>query len=185
MIDSSAAVLRNLHATPSSTHDEETVTLASFSSQDTVGTTSIRRSKAAQPLFQSGLLPPAVLASSPPHIVRMPMSRPHESDVKRHIPSSYRSTPPVKRSMSAQALSQSGLAGPSSRSMARTTSGSESSSDPKSKDISRKLPRSFTLGTNRVHGAEHNGHPQFPSTVRTVLSDGLRCVPRHYLIIHH
>jgi hypothetical protein len=198
-----AAGTTTLLVQPNIEHNRPKPTPSSFQSVP------INRSKSAQPLSQWGLPPQAVLASSPPHNdgmfmslpsqgggvvavsppaqpnVEASMSRPHESDVKRHIPSSYRSTPPVKRSMSAQALSQSGLAGPSSRSLARTTSGSESSSDPKSKDISRKLPRSFTLGTNRVHGAEDNRHAQFPSTVRTVLSDGLRCVPRHYLIIHY
>jgi hypothetical protein len=148
---------------------------------------SMHRSKSAQPLSQSGLPPQAVPASSPPHNDGMPMSRSHEFDRKRGAPSSYRPAHPVKRSISAQPLSQSELAAPSSHSMVSNMSEFESSSNPKSKDISRKLPRSSTLGTNRVHGAEDNGHRQrqFPSTVRTVLSDNLRYVPKCCLIIYH
>jgi hypothetical protein len=140
----------------------------------------IDRSKSAQPLSQSGLPPQAVLASSPPYNDGMPKPRPHEYDRKTQ-PSSYRSTPSVHRSMSAQLLSQSGLGASSSHAMARTMSASEFSSDTKSKDIPRKHPRS-TPGTNNVHGAEDNGHRRFSSTVRTVLPDNLRYVSRRCLV---
>ena len=107
-------------------------------------------------------------------------SQPHEHDRTRRAPSAYRSAP-LKKSTSAQLLSQSGTPTPSTHSMARTMSAPGPAPGAGSRDRPRKhLPT--TLGTNQAQVADGDDNQQFTSTLRKVLSHQNRYAPGFYLI---
>ena len=112
--------------------------------------------------------------------IRTSSTQPHEHNRIGRAPSAYRPAP-LKKSMSAQLLSQSGTPAPSSHNMARTMSASGPAPGAGSRDRSRKhLPT--TQGSNQAQVADGDDNQQFTSTLRTVLSHQNRYVPELYLV---
>ena len=107
-------------------------------------------------------------------------SRPPEHDRTRCAPSAYRSAP-LKKSTSAQLLSQSGTPTSSSHPMARTMSASGLAPGAGSVDRLRRYP-SITLGTNQAQVPDGDDNQQLTSTLHTVLSHQNRYAPGFYLL---
>jgi hypothetical protein len=111
-------------------------------------------------------------------------SQPHEHDRTRRAPFAYRPAPsPLKKSTSAQLLSQSGTPIPSSHPMARTMSMSGPAPGSGSRDT-RKQP-STTLGINQAQVVDGDDNQQFTSTLRTVLSYQSRYALGFYLVTNN
>ncbi len=102
------------------------------------------------------------------------------SNRERRAPSSYRPQGvPVKKSISAQPLPQSGSPASSLHPVARAMSEFGPPPDANPENMARKQSRS-TREINKV--VNDNGHQRFTSTVRTLLSD-TRYAPRRRLIL--
>jgi hypothetical protein len=103
------------------------------------------------------------------------------SNRERHAPSSSRPQGvPVRKSISAQPLSQSGSPASSLHPVARAMSEFGPPPDANPENMARKQSRS-TREINKV--VNDNGHQRFTSTVRTLLSDDTRYAPRRRLIL--
>ena len=107
-------------------------------------------------------------------------SQPREHGRTRRAASAFR-TAPLKKSTSAQLLSQSGTPIPSSQPMTRTMSASGPPPATGSRDRPRKHP-STILGTNQAQAADGDDNQQFTSTLRTVLSHQNRYALGFYFI---
>jgi hypothetical protein len=103
------------------------------------------------------------------------------SNRERRAPSSYRpQAVPVKKSISAQPLPQSGSPVSSLHPVARAMSEFGPPPDANPENMARKQSRS-TQEINKV--VNDNSHQRFTSTVRTLLSDNTRYAPRRRLIL--
>ena len=109
------------------------------------------------------------------HKTETPKHQPHEHNRKRHAPSAFQ-PPSIKKSVSAQPLSRSGLPAPSSPPLAKAVSASGSGPEAEFRNRPRGHSPS-TQGTSKAPVAGDDGNQRFPSTVRTVLSDNSRYAP--------
>lgn len=110
-------------------------------------------------------------------------SQPHEHNRTGRAPTAYRPVP-LKKSISAQLLSQSGTPAPSSYTMARTMSASGSAPAARPRDRPRKHPPT-TQGTNQAQVADGDYNQVFTSTLRTVFSHQNKYAPRLYPVTNN
>ena len=109
------------------------------------------------------------------HKIETPKYQPHKHNRTRLAPSAYES-PSIKKSISADPLSRSGLPASSSHPLTRAMSASGSGSGPEAESSRpREHPRS-TRRANTAPVADDDGNQRFPSIVQTVLSGNSRYV---------